>query len=128
MKSGAGRHASLDLAAIGHCIVASLIDRQARHVWYCHPRLDGDPVFSALINGNDPDAGYWDVELRGMIDSRQNYLSNSAILVTHLSNREGDEIRITDFAPRFKHYGRIFRPNQLIRRIQPVRANPVIRL
>jgi GH15 family glucan-1,4-alpha-glucosidase len=118
----------LDLAAIGNCIVASLIDRRGRHVWHCHPRLDADPVFSALLNGENPDSGYWDVELRGVVEARQNYLSNSAILVTHLTNQDGDEIRITDFAPRFKHYGRIFRPAQLVRRIEPVHGNPVIRV
>ena len=49
--------ATLDLAAIGNCAIASLIDRNARHVWFCFPRLDGDPVFSALINGEDPQQG-----------------------------------------------------------------------
>lgn len=128
MKPASPPQANLDLAAIGNCIVASLIDRRGRHVWHCHPRLDADPVFSALLNGENPEAGFWDVELRGTVESRQSYVGNAAILVTHLSSAEGDEIRITDFAPRFKHYGRIFRPAQLVRRIEPVRGHPVIRV
>jgi GH15 family glucan-1,4-alpha-glucosidase len=127
-KTDGANEASLDLAAIGNCIVASLIDRRGRHVWHCYPRLDGDPIFSALINGNDPQAGFWDVELRGAVESRQHYIGNAAILVTHLANQQGDEIRITDFAPRFKHYGRIFRPAQLVRRIEPVRGHSVVRV
>ena len=41
----------LDLAPVGNCAISSLVDRNARHVWHCHPRLDGDPVFNALVNG-----------------------------------------------------------------------------
>jgi hypothetical protein len=120
--------ASLDLAAVGNSIVASLVDLRGRHVWYCHPRLDGDPVFNALVNGDAPEAGFWDVELVGLAESRQHYLGNSAILVTTLTNAEGGEIQITDFAPRFKHYGRIFRPAQLVRRIEPIRGTCVVRI
>ena len=36
---------SLDLAVIGNCVVSALIDKQGRHVWHCHPRLDADPIF-----------------------------------------------------------------------------------
>ena len=46
----------LDLAAVGNCVVASLIDRRARHAWFCWPRFDGDPVFCSLLDGDSPDA------------------------------------------------------------------------
>ena len=45
---------SLDLFPIGNCAASGLIDRAGRLVWACVPRVDGDPVFSALLNG-DPD-------------------------------------------------------------------------
>ena len=48
---------SLDLGVIGNCSIASLIDRNGRHVWHGLGRLDGDPVFNALLGGNDPLAG-----------------------------------------------------------------------
>ena len=44
------RAASLDLGVTGNCIISALIDREARVVWSCLPRLDGDPVFHALID------------------------------------------------------------------------------
>ena len=41
---------NLDLAPIGNCSVSALIDRTGRFVWACAPRVDGDPVFSALMD------------------------------------------------------------------------------
>ena len=49
-KTGADRPASLDLALIGNCAISALVDREARVVWCCMPRFDGDPVFHALLD------------------------------------------------------------------------------
>ena len=40
--------------------------------------------------------------------------------------RAAGEVRVTDFAPRFEHYERTFRPPQLIRRIEPIAGLPRI--
>jgi GH15 family glucan-1,4-alpha-glucosidase len=47
---------------------------------------------------------------------------------TTLTSSSGDVIRILDFAPRFKRFGRIFRPPQIVRRIEPAAGRPQIRL
>ena len=57
---------NLDLAPIGNCAISALIDRNGRYVWSCAPRVDGDPVFSALMDGDDPDHGFWDVRLEDL--------------------------------------------------------------
>lgn len=41
--------ADLNLAVIGNCQIAALIDDHARIVWACLPTPDGDPIFSALL-------------------------------------------------------------------------------
>ena len=41
---------TLDLAVIGNCSWAGLIDAEARLVWACLPRFDADPVFCALLD------------------------------------------------------------------------------
>ena len=46
MKTDKG---GMNYGVIGNCQVAALIDDQARLVWACLPRPDGDPVFSALL-------------------------------------------------------------------------------
>ena len=39
---------TLNLAAIGNGTIAALIDPKGRIAWCCWPRIDGDPVFSAI--------------------------------------------------------------------------------
>ncbi len=111
---------TLDLAAIGNCAIASLIDRNARHVWFCFPRLDADPVFSALLGGESPTQGFMDVVVRDAVETSQRYLVNTAVLETVITDRHGGKVRILDFAPRFERYGRRFRPPTIIRRLEPM--------
>ncbi len=51
------RTPSLDLAVIGNSALAALIDREGRMVWCCWPGLDGDPIFCALIDGDQEERG-----------------------------------------------------------------------
>ncbi len=116
----------LDLAVVGNCTVASLIDRSGRHVWFGFPRLDGDPIFSALLGGNDPQFGFMDVTLAQLNRGRQRYLDNTAVVETVLSDGDGTTLKITDFCPRFLRFGRMFRPPLLVRRIEPLTGQPRI--
>ncbi|MGO9024081.1 MAG: glycoside hydrolase family 15 protein [Beijerinckiaceae bacterium] len=115
---------NLDLAVIGNCAIASLIDRNARHVWFCFPRLDADPVFCALVDGEAPSRGFMDVVVRDTVATIQTYVSNTAVLETDVTDRQGGRVRISDFAPRFQRYGRQFRPPLLVRRIEPLSGRP----
>jgi GH15 family glucan-1,4-alpha-glucosidase len=114
---------NLDLGVVGNCAIASLIDRNGRHVWHGLGRLDGDPVFNALLGGNDPQGGFMDVVVAGARESRQRYLHNSAVLETMIDGN-GGTVRIVDFAPRFRRFGRMFRPPMLVRRIEPLAGRP----
>ena len=119
--------ADLDLAPVGNCTVAALVDRQARIVWWCMPRLDGDPVFCNLLAGAG-DWGFADVVLADQVASWRSYLRNTPILETILVDKSGAEVRVTDFAPRFRNHRRTFRPVMLIRRIEPVSGRARIRI
>ncbi|MDP1751338.1 MAG: glycoside hydrolase family 15 protein, partial [Reyranella sp.] len=114
---------TLDLGVVGNCAIASLIDRNGRHVWHGLGRLDGDPVFNALLGGNDPQAGFMDVVVAGAKETRQRYLHNSAVLETTIDGA-GGAVRIIDFAPRFRRFGRMFRPPMLVRRLEPAAGRP----
>lgn len=114
---------SLDLGVVGNCAIASLIDRKGRHVWHGLGRLDGDPVFNALLGGDDPQGGFMDVMVTGAKDCRQRYLHNTAILETIIEGT-GGTVRLVDFAPRFRRFGRTFRPPMLMRRLEPVAGRP----
>ena len=91
----------LDLAVIGNGRTAALLDPSSRIVWWCLPRYDSDPVFSRLVAGNE-EKGFTDVVLDGFVETRSNYMRNTAIVVTELIDRNGAIVRITDFAPRFR--------------------------
>ena len=114
---------TLDLGVIGNCAIASLIDKTGRHVWHGLGRLDGDPVFNALLGGNKPDGGYMEAALTDLRESRQRYLPNTAILETILESPSGS-MRIVDFAPRCRRFGRMFRPPMMVRRLEPLAGRP----
>lgn len=117
----------LDLGLIGNCRIAALVNPVGRIVWWCMPRFDGDPVFCNLVSGDD-EKGFCEVVLEGMVRNESGYRRNTAVIETVLADAAGNVIRITDFAPRFKLYGRHFRPGQIVRRIEPLAGLPRIRL
>jgi GH15 family glucan-1,4-alpha-glucosidase len=119
--------ADLDLAVIGNGAVAALIDREGTHQWCCWPRLDGDPVFHGLLS-TDPTAGRFAVSIERQCAASQRYLPNTAIVETLLRDEADNAVRVLDFCPRFRQYGRIFRPPMLIRRIEPLAGMPRVKI
>ncbi len=118
----------LNLAVIGNCQIAALIDPGGSIVWACLPRLDGDPVFSALLSPvGEAERGAFSITLEGATRSRQRYLRNTAIVETL---HEGDDacVKVTDFCPRFSSRERIYRPAMIVRIVEPVMGRPVIRV
>jgi Glycosyl hydrolases family 15/Trehalase-like, N-terminal len=121
--------ADLDLALLGNCQIAALLDRHARVVWACMPRFDGDPVFCGLLAGEpEPNAGFHDVQLLGSTRSEQSYVPNTAIVETLLHDASGGVVKVIDFAPRFMQHGRSFRPMSLVRMLIPVAGSPRVRI
>jgi GH15 family glucan-1,4-alpha-glucosidase len=115
----------LDLAVIGNCRTAALLDTNARLVWWCFPRFDGDPVFSKLLADGE-EKGFCDILLDGLVESQSSYMRNTPVVETVLRSKDGSAVRIVDFAPRFRNFGRMFRPSQLIRIIEPISGMPRI--
>jgi GH15 family glucan-1,4-alpha-glucosidase len=126
---------SLGLGVIGNCSASALVDAHGRIVWSCWPRFDGDPVFNALLRGDDTRAaqasagdGSFAIELQGLARSEQHYEANTAVLRTRLFDDRGQGLEITDFAPRFMRRGRMFHPVQLVRRVRVLNGAPRIRV
>ena len=118
---------SLNLGMIGNCAYSALIDQQARLLWCCLPRFDGDPVFNGLLDPSQ-NASLWAFELEDFERSEQHYEPNTAVLRTRLYDRQGQGIEITDFAPRFFSRGRMFRPLTLVRRVRVLGGSPRMRV
>jgi len=118
---------NLDLAVIGNGRVAALVDPQARITWWCFPRFDSDPVFCRLLAG-DEEKGFTDVVLDQLAGTESQYLRNTGVVQTRLTSADGAVVQVTDFAPRFRLFGRMTKPPQLVRVIEPVAGMPRIRI
>ncbi|WCM89108.1 glycoside hydrolase family 15 protein [Acidovorax sp. NCPPB 3576] len=118
---------SLALGLIGNCAISALVDAQAHIVWCCLPRFDGDPVFNALLQPGD-EGSRFAIEIEDLATTEQWYEPNTAVLRTRLTDRSGNSIEITDFAPRFYARARYFRPMMLVRRVRRLEGAPRIRV
>ena len=121
---------NLNLGLIGNCQISALIDERATIVWSCLPQLDADPAFCRLLRKDDETdlPGFFGIEIEDYARSAQEYVTNTAILVTTLYDSNGGAVRITDFAPRYEYVGRMFNPVMLLRRIEPLQGAPRIRI
>lgn len=121
---------TLNLGVIGNGTIAALVDGRGAITWCCLPRLDGDPVFCAQLDGqraaepNPDDKGVFDFVLTRQASAAQSYLPNSAILRTVLTDEDGGAVEIIDFTPRFHNLGRTYRPPTIIRRVRPLSGLP----
>ena len=113
------------LGVIGNCQFSALIERTGEVVWCCLPRFDSEPVFSTLLDTRE--GGKFVVGPADGEPGEQSYMDNTNILKTTFETRSG-KFQVTDFAPRFEQYDRIFRPTQLIRIVEPIDGTPRIRV
>ncbi|MCE2510484.1 MAG: glycoside hydrolase family 15 protein [Alphaproteobacteria bacterium] len=120
----------LNLGIIGNGSYGALIDQRGRVVWACLPRFDSDPVFCRLLNGDggDEGTGFFDIEIENFSHSEQHYVPHTSVLITKLYDTKGASVELTDFAPRFRQFGRVFRPTMMIRHIRPIDGTPRIRV
>ncbi len=121
---------SLQLGVIGNCSVGALVDEVGEIVWACLPRYDADAVFCSLLRERDgeDDFGFMGVELHWQVRTEQEYVPNTPILRTRLYDDRGGAVEILDFAPRFRQFGRLFSPAQLVRMVNPLSGSPRIRV
>ena len=77
----------LELSPIGNCQVSALIDREGAIVWGCVPRVDGDPVFCSLLNGDARDRGIWRFELAYRTSSSTAMAEEFGRVYFHITSR-----------------------------------------
>ncbi|MEE4287818.1 MAG: glycoside hydrolase family 15 protein, partial [Erythrobacter sp.] len=119
---------NLELWPIGNCQVSGLIDESGGLVWGCVPRVDGDPVFCALLNDGARDTGIWRFEIEGQCEASQEYIRNTPHLVTTLTAQDGSAVQILDFCPRFERSGRMYRPVAYTRIVRPIAGHPRVKV
>jgi GH15 family glucan-1,4-alpha-glucosidase len=114
-----------DLGVIGNCQFSALVERTGAIVWCCLPRFDSEPVFSTLLDHEG--GGRFLVGPAAPLSGTQRYWPNTNVLETRFEAADGS-FRVVDFAPRFVEHGRLFRPTQLFRLIEPIEGTPRIRV
>jgi pentatricopeptide repeat protein len=80
------------------------------------------------MDGEDPEHGYWAIELEGQADIRQSYVHNTPVLRTVLTDEDGASVEILDFAPRHRKHSRTYRPLAFARIVRPLVGAPRIRV
>ncbi|MBS0338340.1 MAG: glycoside hydrolase family 15 protein [Proteobacteria bacterium] len=120
----------LEYGAIGNASISALVSGTGEIAWACLPRVDGDPVFCSLLRerGGAADFGYFAIDLDGFVRAEQAYVPHTAILCTRLYDADGGALEIVDFAPRFRQFGRLFCPGQLVRMVRPLSGSPKARV
>jgi len=109
---------------IGNCQASALVHSSGSIDWFCAPRPDSPPVFGKLL---DPEGGEFSISPEKVVRSEQYYLPNTNILATEITGEDG-AFKITDFCPRFKQHGRMYRPTAIFRIVEPLTGNPTIRV
>lgn len=123
--------ADLQLWPIGNCQVSALIDARGSVMWSCVPRVDGDPVFCALLDDRPSDApanGVWTMTLVDQVSAESRYLRNTPVLSTLLRDAHGGEVEILSFCPRFERSGRMYRPVAYCRIVNPLAGSPRLKM
>jgi GH15 family glucan-1,4-alpha-glucosidase len=121
---------SLNLAVIGNCQIGALLDEHGRMVWACLPQFDSAPAFCSLLMADKPrpSRGIYEIELIDFDRAEQKYIRNTPIVQTTLYDKHGSGVRITDYAPRFDLFDRVYHPVMLIRTLTPLDGWPRIKI
>ena len=121
-----GKRHTYDMGLVGNCAFMSYIDTKAEIKWMCWPRFDSSFIFGSLLDekkgGNFsivPNTDYYKTE--------QKYIENTNVLETVFTS-DSSAFKVTDFAPRFEQHARIYKPLMLIRKIEPLKGTPRIKV
>jgi alpha,alpha-trehalase len=82
-----------DHGLIGDGSTAALVGRDSAISWMCAPRFDSPPIFCRILDARR--GGAFTIAPEGMIESRQYYEPDTAVLVTEMRGPTG-LIRVTD--------------------------------
>ncbi|HEY6403824.1 MAG TPA: glycoside hydrolase family 15 protein [Blastocatellia bacterium] len=82
-----------DHGLIGDGATAALVGRDGAISWMCAPRFDSPPVFCRILDARR--GGAFTVAPEGLIESRQYYEPETAVLVTEMRGAAG-LVRVTD--------------------------------
>jgi GH15 family glucan-1,4-alpha-glucosidase len=114
-----------NMGIVGNCSYMAYIDTLANVKWMCMPRFDSSFLFGSLLD--EQKGGVFSITPEGEFSSRQYYILNTNVLATEFTSATG-KFRVLDCAPRFYHFERFFKPLMLVRKIELLEGNPVLKV
>lgn len=114
-----------NMGIIGNCSYLGYIDLAANIKWLCLPRFDSSFIFGSLLDSKK--GGEFSVTPEGEYSSRQYYFDNTNVLCTEFLCANG-KFRVIDCAPRFFQHERYFKPLMVVRKIELLEGNPVVKV
>ncbi len=115
-----------NLGIIGNCSYLAYIDMKADVKWMCLPKFDSSFLFGSLLD-EEKGGHFYICPASDLYQSRQYYLPNTNILCTEFST-ENSRFRVVDCAPRMTIHERSFKPLMLVRKIELLSGEPVIKI
>lgn len=112
-----------NIGLVGNCNYLAYIREDSSVCWMCWPMMDSSFVFGSLLD--EKLGGDFKIVPDNLLSTKQRYLENTAILVTHFLCKDG-EFEVIDFAPRFTNHQRYHKPLQFFRKIRRILGNPRI--
>lgn len=114
-----------NMGIIGNCSYMAYIDTHAEVKWMCMPRFDSSFLFGSLLDSKR--GGIFSITPDGQYETTQYYITNTNVLATEFTTAHG-RFRVLDCAPRFAQFERYFKPLMLVRKIEVLAGNPVIKV
>lgn len=114
-----------NMGIVGNCSYMAYVDMAAHIRWMCMPRFDSTFLFGSLLDSEK--GGVFLITPEGEFSSRQYYIPNTNVLSTEFTCAQG-KFRVLDCAPRFFLYERYYKPLMLVRKIEVLEGNAVIRV
>lgn len=119
------RH-TYDYGVIGNCAFTAHVDTHTNVSWMCWPRFDSSFVFGGMLD-KEKGGSFSITPVNQQFKTKQYYIENTNVLCTEVETNDG-KYKVTDFAPRYMQQDRYFRPLMLVRKIEPLAGNPMVRV
>lgn len=115
-----------NMGVIGNCSYMAYIDMHADVKWMCMPKFDSSFLFGSLLD--EERGGHFSIRpATDLYQSRQYYIDNTNLLCTEFSTADS-RFRVIDCAPRMIIHERQFKPLMLIRKIECLSGEPVVKI
>lgn len=114
-----------NLGITGNCNYLAYVRQDSAVQWLCWPFMDSSFIFGSLLD--EENGGTFQIIPDCAFQSKQRYVENTAILVTHFVCEDG-EFEVVDFAPRFSSHSRYHKPIQFFRKIKRIKGQPRIKI